>query len=96
MRTINKPKITFRAIPDDALAFSPSPITISESVLSAHTSSCSLAAALNVSPAAISIWYNRKPGFTEGITDILGEFMYGFSPDEMRTNTRHKTSQTKI
>ena len=43
-------------VPDDAFAFSDSATTISHPVLSAHISNWSLAAALNVSPAAINIW----------------------------------------
>lgn len=43
-------------VPDDALAFSFSATTISQPVLSAQISNWSLAAALNVSPAASSVY----------------------------------------
>lgn len=47
-------------VPDDALVLSPWATTISDPVLSAQTSSWSLAAALNVSPAAINTWKFSK------------------------------------
>lgn len=50
----------YRCVPEDALAFSFSATTISQPVLSAQTPSWSLAAALNVSPAAISTWHSNQ------------------------------------
>ncbi len=50
-----KPQVSSAFIlPVAGLGFDPSPTTISEPVLSAQTSNCSLAAALKVSPAAMS------------------------------------------
>lgn len=54
----------WNVIPVAGLGFGPSPITISEPVLWAQTSSCSLAAALKVSPAAISTYNMRATGKT--------------------------------
>lgn len=53
----------FSGLPDDAFTFSPSATTISQPVRSAHISNWSLAAARNVSPAAINIWHKSSPKF---------------------------------
>lgn len=60
----------WNVIPVAGLGFGPSPITISEPVLWAQTSSCSLAAALKVSPAAISTYNMRATGIH--VTHLLG------------------------
>jgi hypothetical protein len=58
------------SLPVAGLGFNPSPTTISEPVLSAQTSSCSLAAALKVSPAAMST-FNMPASHSNVVTHAL-------------------------
>lgn len=66
-------------LPVAALALSPSATTISHPVLSAHISNWSLAAALNVSPAAINTYDNSSQDcwwtYWYSILPILAKFL---------------------